>query len=443
MKMRLVMAALLLLVSVIGVGWLSQESAKRSSFVANLSSWSAAPRGGRALFLLCEKLGLDTERLLHDLEVIPEDGTVVAVEPRGAGASFFSVLLGDKGSFTEQEVKGVRSWVEEGHTFVLVSRSSDELYEAFGVELVRNQEADLENSRQAQRRRARRRVLEDDEDDSWPPKTTFATPVTLGEGILADVNDVQVERDAPGLALGEIPEGLTLERGDGFEPLLVTGDGRVVAAQFRVRRGRFVMISSSFMASNLGLGQKDNAQAMVAMLGSDGPLHFDEFHHGFSNDRSLSGYLGASGLWIVVCQLGLLLLLLAWRAQKRFGEPLSTYEDELRGTGDALKAMSHIYQRGGHREHVLAILQEDLQRQLSTYLRLPINSSMETVMETLRQRREEALVTRVMHWTGRASVLLSQKPNRRALVEVAQGLASLIREIPGRNKGQTNKVKDS
>jgi hypothetical protein len=211
----------------------------------------------------------------------------------------------------------------------------------------------------------------------WPPKTEEGRVAFGQQPRLAGVGALKIETSAPGVALDEAWLGLDadeaqdkLEDGDGFAELLVGADGRAVGAEVRRGGGRFVFVGSSYMATNGGLGEADNALALVRLMGvAQGErVYFDEFHHGFSHERSLSGYLRDSGLW---------------RLQERFGPSLALFEEEWRGAGDQLKAMSQIYARGGHAKHALGVLLDDLERALVERHRLPRGSAGEELAQAL------------------------------------------------------------
>lgn len=433
MKLRLLGLVLLLGLVAAVVAFLSRETSQRSSFTSQLSSWSAAPRGGRALFELSQRAGLAPQRLKHNLEVIPEEGTIAAVQPRGGGVFLASLFL-DLDIFTKDEVQAIGRWVEEGNTFVLVSGSADELYENFGLSLERAAPEPV--GQEEQQARARRRARGQKE-DTWPPEVTEAWPALPGASLLAQINQLEVEQSAPALSLRQAWRGQEgdreLQQGDGYWPLAISSDGRVLAAEVRLGRGRFVAITSPYVATNGGLGKGDNGLFLARVLGQDGrALHFDEFHHGFNNDRSLAGYLRQSGLWVVVAQLALLLLLLGWRAQNRFGAPLPWFEEELRGTGDYLKAMSQIYQRGHHGDHALRVMVEDLERRLVERFRLPAGTSGEKLITELERAGQEALARRVGE-TRLWALKVAQGRRREAeVLEAAREVAALAEEISGR-----------
>jgi hypothetical protein len=419
MSARLAVIAAMVFVAVLVVGWLGRESAERSRFTSRLSTWSAAPEGGRALYTLVERLGAKPERVTHNLEVIPEQGVMVSVQPQAPDVFFLLALFGGLQTFTDEEVEAIQAWVAQGNTFVLVSNDELDLPRAFGLEMqwsggapdavgfwdalkgaIPDEQGEPEESEEQgepqasdKGRRGRgTKPIKAQGWSEWPPKTEEGRVAFGQQPRLAGVGALKIETSAPGVALDEAWLGLDadeaqdkLEDGDGFAELLVGADGRAVGAEVRRGGGRFVFVGSSYMATNGGLGEADNALALVRLMGvAQGErVYFDEFHHGFSHERSLSGYLRDSGLWVLVAQLAVLLGLVGWRLQERFGPSLALFEEEWRGAGDQLKAMSQIYARGGHAKHALGVLLDDLERALVERHRLPRGSAGEELAQAL------------------------------------------------------------
>jgi len=419
---RLVTFLVVVVLVVVAIGFLGSESEKRSEFAGRHSTFSAAPRGGRALMVLSERLGLKPERLMHDLEAVPEEGTIVCVAPQSAEGGFLLWLF-DPGAFSDEEVKGIQRWVAAGNTFVLIHDRETALSKAFGLQV-------LASRTERQERR------DDDDRASWPPETTSAMVALRYLRDFGSVGGLEVESQAPEVAL----QPLSLEDGaakgevgspSGYTPLVRTSDGRTVGAEVAWGEGRFVLLSSSYMATNTGVAQSDNGLFLVRLLSStEGGLYFDEFHHGFAHQRSLSNYLKDSSLWIVVCQILLLVLLVAWRTSSRFGTPLSLFESEFRGSGDYVRAMSLIYQRGGHIRHAIEVMLEDLDRQLIERYRLSGELRGERLVEALAQVGEVEVAQRVRSLRRDAWEAVGDGGKRKRLVlAVSRRLAELIEKV--------------
>ena len=104
---------------------------------------------------------------------------------------------------------------------------------------------------------------------------------------------------------------------------------------------------------NRSLGVADNAQfwhSLFSAVATTGPIAFDEFHHGFTGERSMGEFAARYGLHFAVGQL--LLGVMLWAlALKRFGSPRAPDEELRVGSTDALFATSRLYREGKHHAH--------------------------------------------------------------------------------------------
>ncbi len=441
MKSRFVLIVIVVVLVVAAVGFLSSEATRRSQFTTRLSTFSAAPEGGRALYALAERLELQPGRVTHNLEVIPESGTLVSIAPRASGGSLLSFLFVES-AFTDKEVEAIRRWVEQGNTFVLIAETEPELVKAFA--LSGNQGPRWwEGLGDDDDGPAGRRGGDEEPEAarSWPPETILGTPTAAASGVFSGVRTVEVGQRTPEVRFmsfntgnTEVTEGIT-----GYAPLIVTDAGDVVAAQVAVGAGRFVVLRSTWPATNAGLSREDNAVMLAQLLGAhrgggdpQAGLWFDEYHHGFANDRSLAGYLRDSSLWVVVCQLGFLLLVIGWRVQQRFGFPLPLYEEEMRGSGDYLKAMSHIYRRGGHASHAVAVMLDDLDRRLVDHHRMRPGLAGDALARALTAEGHIEVAERHATLRAEAGALLSGRRVRdRALIDLTNRIASFTESMTG------------
>jgi hypothetical protein len=118
-------------------------------------------------------------------------------------------------------------------------------------------------------------------------------------------------------------------------------------------------IAAPTMATNRELAQDDAARFWLDVLTDFAPTHgqieFDEYHHGFTGERSVMAYASRYGLPWAIAQ-GVFALLLWTLALRRFGAVQSLREQTQRATADYLLAMARIYRLGGHRQHAAMAL---------------------------------------------------------------------------------------
>ena len=135
----------------------------------------------------------------------------------------------------------------------------------------------------------------------------------------------------------------------------------IVAALVKYGQGKVLVLASSELAMNRALARADNAQAWRSMLRALGTraLTFDEFHHGFTGERSLGEFASRSGLHIAAAQL--LLGIIFWAASlRRFGRPREPTATLRVGATDALDATSRLYREGRHFDHAASTIVRQL-----------------------------------------------------------------------------------
>ncbi|MBK7860041.1 MAG: hypothetical protein IPJ65_15770 [Archangiaceae bacterium] len=118
-------------------------------------------------------------------------------------------------------------------------------------------------------------------------------------------------------------------------------------------QGQLVVLGAPHLAMNEALALADNAQfwlSPVAPRRKTGAVVFDEFHHGFTGDRSIAAFAARYGVQFAIAQLILGVCLWAG-ALRRFGRPRPPPEDVRVGSTDALFATSRLYREGRHHGH--------------------------------------------------------------------------------------------
>ncbi|SEK54811.1 hypothetical protein SAMN05444354_101848 [Stigmatella aurantiaca] len=369
-----------LLFAVILGGFLLRGAA-RGDFADTLSTYRASENGARALYLLLQESGMAPGRRAMDLQLLDADSPatllLLAVEVEGAyEADPDETRLAtqrDEG-LEDEEVpqEGLRALhsaelnaderaallrrVEAGHSLVLVPWGSREnpLLDALEVKLSKA-------------------------DTSLPMRTLvppLSTPYTLGtERVEAKVQ-----------AYLELPPGAV--------PLLVDAQlERPVAAVVPYGLGRVLVLGAPELAMNQALARADNAQfwlSALRALGGPGPFEFSEFHHGFSNERSVVDFARRYGLHFAVAQL--LLGVGFWAVSlKRFGRPRPPPEALRVGATDALFAMSRLYREGRHHAFAAELITREVTQELALMAGLPAHTPAPAVAEGLAARGRKDL----------------------------------------------------
>ncbi|MBN8231409.1 hypothetical protein JYK02_28245 [Corallococcus macrosporus] len=369
------------------------RGAQRGGFADPLSTFRAEPDGARALYLLAQESGLPVTRNMADLRLLSgkdalvllavevqdsheedPDQTRLASDPDAgvddeeAPHQGFNALRAQQ--LDDDEVERVLAHVRAGASLVYVPWGSREnaLLDALGVKL-------------------------DKADVTLPMRTLvppLPTPYTLG-----------VERvEAKVQAYLRLPEGAVTVLED--ERL-----GFPVAAVISEGAGRVLVVGAPELAMNPALARADNAQFWLSALGAmgPGPFAFDEFHHGFTNERSLVDFARRYGLHFAVAQL--LLGVVLWAgALKRFGRPQPPAESMRVGATDALFAMSRLYREGQHHAFAASLISRGLTQQLAPLAGLPSHSTADAVAEGLRSRGRQDLANGLLEVNHQATAVL-------------------------------------
>lgn len=300
---------------------------------ADWSTLRTGPHGTAGAFGTLRRLGYDVRRLREPLTHIPSDCRQLwVIQPLQ--------------TLTFDELAALRSWVTRGGCLVC---SYEAIVHAVQFLAYRAKEGPA----------------------GGPfPELVEAVPAGLGAGLTALPLGGPSAGHRGAYAVPWLSSGLTEEvklvyapRGgvlsgwEGWTPLAVCPEGPVVAAR-SLGNGHLLFLADPDIASNSGLARADNAVLISNIVAAaNGPVFFDEFHHGFS-DRPTSlralvmGSPAALGAGIVA--LGVLLGLLS--VAVRFGSAAEPYEPPRRSALEFVSSVADLYERAGARDGALRAL---------------------------------------------------------------------------------------
>ena len=334
------------------LGWFLLQGARRGAFADQLSTFKSEPDGSRALYLLLSESGLAVSRQQQDLTIIPANRNLVLLGTRFAHETGVDKkgFDGSDGGVDEQDEDADEAEFKSRGVSALksprVSRDESEKL----LEHVRNG-ATLVYVPSSYR------------DPQWLEDldvTLERTDKSLGVRTLVPA---QPSRYVQGVERVVTKVRTFLELPPGAVPLLVDEKfDKPVAALIPYGQGRVILIGAPELAMNRTLGIADNAQfwhSLIAAVSTSGPVAFDEFHHGFTGERSMGEFAARYGLHFAVGQL--LLGVMLWAlALKRFGSPRSPPEELRVGSTDALFATSRLYREGKHHVHAASSILKHL-----------------------------------------------------------------------------------
>lgn len=341
-------------VMLLGVlGWFLLQGARRGGFADQLSTFKSEPDGARGLYLLLSESGLPVSRHQQDLTIIPPRRNLVLLGTRFAHESGF-----DKDAFDGSDA-GVDDPVDE--------EANDAEFKSRGVNALKSPPISKDESE---------KLLEHVRNGA----TLVYVPSSYRDPQLLEDLDVTLERTDKSLAVRTLVpaqpsryvQGVErvvtkvrafLELPPGAVPLLIDDTfEKPVAALIPYGQGRVILIGAPELAMNRALAVADNAQfwhSLFAAVATTGPVAFDEFHHGFTGERSMGEFAARYGLHFAVGQL--LLGVMLWAlALRRFGSPRAPEEQLRVGSTDALFATSRLYREGKHHGHAASSILKHL-----------------------------------------------------------------------------------
>jgi hypothetical protein len=350
-RLPLLAFALALLVGALVVIFL--RAGARGEFAEPLSTYRSEPDGARALFLLAQEVGLPVERRHLNLESIEGEPELVLLGVEGdAPESEEATDAGEAHDswwherLTQYETEEVLRKVEAGATLIYAVTRQHPFLSELHV--------------------------------TFTPATDHASrqlvplsPTPFSRGVKTVQTRVSGYVEA-----------------DGALPLLIDPHYDLMPAAILLQRGqgRILVTSATTMAANRELGQDDNAafwlNALTELAPAHGPIAFDEFHHGFTGDRTVMAYARKFGLHWAIVQ-GLFALALWILALRRLGPPQALAEVERRASADYLLAMARIYRLGKHRRHAAEALVRGAVRALQSHAALPRAAAPEQVADAL------------------------------------------------------------
>jgi len=323
------------------------EMQSQQNSITPYSTHSSLPSGALALHAWAESLGYRVRRIEFEAFKVPDDAGLLFVFPARV-------------AYEESEAQAVVRWVERGNTLVFVAASR---FNANNERLLRALKLGVQPISNAER-------------------LPLSQPLA---GVPAE----------PGL-LVKTAWGLRPDRSD---YVAYAGDGKTpVIAGWAQGRGRVFAFASTYLLSNDGLRDPQNAALARALLPAPGAqIAFDEYHLGFNRaDGSLQNLIyNTPWGWALLFSALVIFAYLVINGQ-RFGrvEPLPA-DMARRSPAEYATSMAALFRRAGKRQMVLNHYRQQLKRSLGRPYR--INAALpdeEFVAELARYREldREALL---------------------------------------------------
>lgn len=200
-------------------------------------------------------------------------------------------------------------------------------------------------------------------------------------------------------------------------------------------RGDGLLVFTAPVAlDNAHLAAADNARfalAVLEWLAEDGrTVEFDEYSHGFRNERSLVDFAKRYGVHFALLQL--LLGLLFWvLSMRRFGPPQPPEEEVRTGRSDLLAATANLYRGGRHHRGSAEQLARWLTQHCAAAAGLRPHATREEVLEALRVRG----LTTTASALSEVWELAHHAASEAEVLATARATTAAVRELKNRQRG--------
>ncbi len=187
---------------------------------------------------------------------------------------------------------------------------------------------------------------------------------------------------------------------------LLGDQGGAIVWQTPVGKGRIIFASTPYLAANAYQDEPGNFAFLAQLVRQNGgSIWVDEYIHGYKEAAIVAregkgswvGYLSKTPLLPILVQLGVVLLVLIWAANRRFGSPLPLTSVKPDNSEAYIQALAGVLHKAGRSEFVLDGVGKHEQLQIQKALGLG-----STLLEV------EAIVEAWTQQTGRPAAELEQ-----------------------------------
>lgn len=319
----IVILILFLILSVVSAMVMTDSSQKPM-----LSSRSTNPDGANALMLWLDELDYDLRDVDSDTFLIPESTSVLLMlQPL------------NQLDITDIEWQMIDRWVEGGGTFIIAGNN----YRTHKI----IQHYDF-----------------------------YLSPIGEPVNNAALYSPIMSSPPMATTMSGNIITFLETDRADYLT--LVAVDKGPLAVLLRQGKGQVILTNIIDPFTNAGLKIEGNPSFVLNLLSlanSEGPVLFDEWHHGL---KAVGGDVRGPGDWVLKTAAGRSILFAAAiiflgliLSGRQFGKPVSPRDKVTkRRELDFITAVANLRQRGGHRQHTLMSYYKMIKREVGRRYRL-------------------------------------------------------------------------
>jgi len=239
------------------------------------SSYSTAPEGCKALYLLVEGLQLPVSRFRKSFRFLdPQHGTLIVVDARRI-------------PFTSSELSKLENWIKRGNKLIFFRGGASRVT---GKESgKREREPSNTRPHSSEGRNLERRFGLGVK--TFPNKSRSTLSVSSDQ--IAGVSELNVSKTARWTSA---PQSWDILVSDTAGPIVLSK---------AMGKGEIIAVSDPTLIQNRFIDRAQNVRLVPALLLSKGRparILFDEYHHGYRVSESLWGYVGSSVFALIIFQ---------------------------------------------------------------------------------------------------------------------------------------------
>jgi uncharacterized protein DUF4350 len=216
-------------------------------------------------------------------------------------------------------------------------------------------------------------------------------------------------------------------------PLALSSNGVPVAAESVFGKGRVILVCGSVFANDrLEIG--DNltfALRLATHLRGEGPVLFDEYHHGYGGVLPALRGLDRRALGWVAVQASVTLLLYGLARGIRFGPPRLVSDDRRRSSLEFVRSLASLYRRAGARRHVIEEGLLRFEREVKGRFGLPTGLGLEALAGAVAERAGLDTERVLRPLLAASDALRERSLSEKEMTQRAGDLARLEEEVLG------------
>ena len=193
--------------------------------------------------------------------------------------------------------------------------------------------------------------------------------------------------------------------------------------------GRIVHVPNPYAFSNATLAETDNAVWLVDQCaGWGGTVRFDEYHHGFGQQRSFTAIMAPFLVspWGLVClQLGLAGAVYLFGYKRRFGRPVDPLPPERTSPLETIEALGGLFEAADAKRFSARAIHQYLSIQLSAVLRRPADLTDPAGRQHLAKRIGVSEMDLKAYAKGVEGIIAGRRSSDAELIEIGRQAANI------------------